>query len=63
MQSNLFQPIYETLQLFFPTTFFSNPFFAFLIDILYFVFGTCFLYILLVLPVKFLIKAFKGRYI
>lgn len=63
MNINLVQPIYDTLQMFFPSHFFTNPFFSFLIDCLFMAFGTCLLYIIFILPIKYLVKAFRGRYI
>lgn len=62
MESNLFQPIYDTLNMFFPSAFFTNPFFSFLIDILYLCFGISLCYLLFICPIKFMVKAFKGKW-
>lgn len=63
MNINLVQPIYDTLQMFFPTHFFENVFFTFLIDCLFFAFGTCLLYLIFIAPIKYIVRAFKGGYI
>lgn len=63
MNNNLIQPLYDTLNMFFPEHFFTNPFWSFLIDCLYFVFGVSLLYIIFILPIKYIIRSFKGTYI